>query len=257
MRSLAEARSLPADVPPVWNLTLDQPRAGYRFSVDAFLLADFVLPLVARSPMVDLGTGCGVVALLLARRFADAHLLGIELQWSLAQQARQNVIASELSPRVDILQADVRHVMTLLPPGAFSTVVCNPPYHRVGEGRLNPNPAKAMARHEVALTLPQMLESAQHVLCHRGVLALIYPPARLVELCIQLDRLNLVPRRLRLVHVSSGGEASMFLIEAVRGGGDPLTVMPPLYVYDAAGEYSPEMAAIFQGRDLGSNLRYG
>ena len=152
MRPVAEARQGPSDVPSVWDLSLHQPLDGYRFSLDAFLLADFV-PSLAHNPIVDFGTGCGVVALLLARRFAAARLLGLELQPSLVQFASRNVIDNHLSHRIDILQADVRQVASLLSPGSFGTVVCNPPYRRVGQGRLNPNPAKAMARHEVAFSV--------------------------------------------------------------------------------------------------------
>ncbi len=200
---------------------------------------------------MDFGTGCGVVALLLARCMPQSRIVGVELQTSLAALAQQNVWQNGLRHRVDIVQADVRRMHCLLPAGVFATVVCNPPYREVGRGRLNPNLEKAVARHELTLTLCQLLEAVRHVLCRRGLLVMVYHPSRLAELCAKLETVQLRPRRMRLVHSALHTPASMVLIEAVRDGRDALTVLPPLYVYDTAGVYSLEMQAIFQGRALG------
>lgn len=210
-------------------LTLHQPAQGYRFSLDAFLLADFV-PSDLQSPMVDLGTGCGVVALLVARRFPHLRLVGVELQTSLVRMAARNVVENGVADRAEMVQADIRHLPSLFPAGVFGTVVCNPPYRRVGHGRLNAHPEKAIARHELAVTLTQVLEAARHLLCQHGVLVLIYHPSRLAELCAQLEAMRLRPRRLRFVHPAPDAEASMVLVEAVQGGGDALTVMSPLTI---------------------------
>ncbi|GIX45799.1 MAG: SAM-dependent methyltransferase [Candidatus Tectimicrobiota bacterium] len=236
-------------LPGAWRLTLEQPAAGYRFSLEAFLLADFVPPAAA-GPCVDLGTGCGVVALLLARRFPALPLVGVELQASLLALARRNVVANGLAHQVALVQADIRQLHRLFPAGAFRTAVCNPPYRPAGSGRLNPHPEKAIARHELTLTLPQLLQACRHLLAPRGLLVLVYPPARLAELCARLEAAGLRPRRLRLVHATLQEPASLALVEAVRGGRHGLTVLPPLAVYEAAGKYSAEMQAIFHGRGL-------
>lgn len=238
----------PSPVPGAWQLTLCQDTRGYRFSLDAFLLADFVS--AASSPLLDLGTGCGVVALLLARRFPQIRVVGLELQASLVAMARRNVVQNALEQRVDIVQADARCAQHLFPTGAFHTVVCNPPYRVVGSGRLNPNPEKAMARHELTLTLAQLVEACRHVLARGGLLTMVYHSSRLPELCARLEEAHLRPRRLRLVHSTLHAPASMVLVEAVQGGRDALTVLPPLYVYAAHGLYTAEMQAIFQGRAL-------
>ncbi len=239
-----------SDLSDSWKLVLYQPPHGYRFSLDAFLLADFVPP-VARQPMIDLGTGCGVVALLLARRFSRARMVGLELQTELAVSARQNVVRNHLQHQMDIVQADVRTVPSLLSPGTFGTVVSNPPYRQVGRGRLNPQASKAMARHEVALTLSQLLHAARQVVQHHGLLVMIYHPSRLAELCTQLEHVGFRLRRLRLVHPKPHAAASMVLVEAVRGGRDALEVLPPLFVCGDDGRYTAEMQAIFNGRGLG------
>lgn len=238
-----------ATVPGVWQLTIAQGTEDYRFSLEAFLLADFVS---ARLPgrLLDLGTGCGVVALFLARRFPHTGITGLELQGALLAAARQNVVGNGLEHQIALLRADVRQSRNLFPAGFFGAVVCNPPYRIVGSGRLNPNPSKAMARHELTLTLIQLVEACRHLLVKGGLLAMVYHPSRLVELCAKLVDAQLQPRRLRLVHSTLQTPACMVLVEAVRGGRDALTVLPPLAIYDPQGDYTAEMRAIFQGRCL-------
>jgi tRNA1Val (adenine37-N6)-methyltransferase len=243
-------------VPDAWQLTLHQAPRGYRFSLDAFLLADFV-PLDAPRPLADFGTGCGVVALCVARRLPQGRIVGVELQASLAALARQNVWHNGLEQRVDIVRADVRQALSLFATGTFGTVVCNPPYRPVGHGRLNPNPEKAVARHELTLTLVQLLQAAQHVLRRRGVLVMIYHPSRLAELCTRLQAMRLRPRRLRLVHPTLQEPAVLVLVEAVVDGRESLTVLPPLAICDASGAYSAEMQAIFHRRQTAGGIRHG
>lgn len=242
-----------AAFPGAWQLCIAQGIAGYRFSLDAFLLADFVLPC-APQPLLDLGTGCGVIALLLARRFPQAFIVGLELQERLIADARQNVADNRLTQRVALLQADARQSKNLFRSGAFGTVVCNPPYRILGSGRINPNPSKAVARHELTLTLAQWVAACRHLLAKGGLLTLIYHPSRLDELCAQLRAAHLQPRRLRLVHSTLQTPASMMLLEAVKSGGDALTVLPPLVIYRVPGTYTPEMQAIFAGRCLGGDV---
>jgi tRNA1Val (adenine37-N6)-methyltransferase len=230
-------------------LTFHQPAHGYRFALEAFLLADFV-PAAVSAPLIDLGTGCGVVALFLARRFPHLCCVGLELQRSLAVLAQQNVLGNGLAHRVHIVQGDIRQVSSLFPVGTFGTVVCNPPYRAVGNGRLNPHPEKAIARHELTLTLPQLVQAARHLLRRRGLLLLVYHPSRLSELFAHLEAAHLRPRRMRLVHATERAPASIVLIEALRDGRDALTVLPPLRVYEASGDYTAEMQAIFQGRAM-------
>jgi tRNA1Val (adenine37-N6)-methyltransferase len=240
----------PAATPDTWRLTLHQSTHGYRFALEAFLLADFV-SAIAPDPCIDLGTGCGVIALFLARRFPHLRWIGLELQHSLAVLAQQNVVCNGLEHRIDIVQGDMRQVSSLFPAGVFGTVVCNPPYRAVGHGRLNPHPEKAIARHELTVTLPQLVQAARHLLRRRGLFVMVYHPARLPELFAQLEAAHLRPRRMRLVHATERAPASMVLIEATRDGRDALTVLPPLWVYEASGAYTAEMQAIFQGRDVG------
>ena len=237
-------------VPGTWRLTIVQGKAGYRFSLEAFLLADFVSAYPPQL-LLDLGTGCGVIALFLARRFPNVPMVGLELQEILLADARQNVVGNELAHQVALLRADARQAENLFSPGSFDTVVCNPPYRVVGRGRINPNPSKAMARHERTLTLLQLVGVCRYLLPKGGLLTLVYPSSRLAELCAHLIAAHLQPHRLRLVHSTLQSPASMVLLEAVKDGCAALTVLPPLIIYDGQqGAYTPEMRAIFEGRCL-------
>lgn len=246
---LAPATQGESTAPGAWHLTLHQSPHGYRFALEVFLLADFV-PAPCPAPLIDLGTGCGVVALLLARRFPALRIVGLELQSTLLALARYNRLCNGLCERLDMIQGDIRQVQTLFTAGTFGTVVCNPPYRAVGHGRLNPHPEKALARHEIALSLPQLTQAIRHLLPRRGLCILVYHPSRLAELCASFEAAQLRLRRLRLVHATAQAPASMVLVEAVRDGRDALTVMPPLYVYERHGQYSAEMRTIFDGRGL-------
>ena len=237
------------DVPGAWRLFLHQDLHGYRFALDAFLLADFVRSDTA-GPVIELGTGCGIVACLLARRFPTTSIVGLELQASLAAMAQRNVMRNGLTRQVGIVRGDMRCAVSCLAPARYAAVVCNPPYRAVGQGRLNPNAEKAMARHEVAVTLCEVVHAARRLLKPRGRLSLVYHPSRLAELCSRLQAADLNPRRLRFVHPNRCGPATMVLVEALRGGRDALEVLPPLVVYEATNVYSAEMEAIFQGRAL-------
>ena len=237
------------DVPGAWRLTLHQNPHGYRFALDAFLLADFV-PSHTGGPVIELGTGCGIVACLLARRFPASSIVGLELQASLAAVAQRNVMHNGLARQISIVRGDMRGAVSCLAPARFAAVVCNPPYRAVGRGRLNPNAEKAIARHEVAVTLGQVVQTAHRLLKRRGRLALVYHPSRLAELCSRLQAADLNPWRLRFVHPNRHAPATMVLVEGLRGGRDTLEVLPPLVVYQATNIYSAEMQAIFQGRAL-------
>ncbi len=237
------------DVPGAWRLTLHQDPHGYRFALDAFLLADFVPPRTT-GPVIDLGAGCGIVACLLARRFPGVPIVALELQASLSAVAQQNVVHNALARQVSIVQGNMRRAATCLAPASFAAVVCNPPYRAVGHGRLNPHSEKAVARHEVAVTLCQVVQAARRLLVRRGRLLLVYHPSRLAELCSRLEAADLNPCRLRFVHPNREALATMVLVEALRGGRDALKVLPPLVVYQATNVYSAEVQAIFQGRAL-------
>jgi tRNA1Val (adenine37-N6)-methyltransferase len=177
----------------IGELILDQPQSGYRFSADSVHLADFV-QIFPEETLMDLCTGVGVVPLLIRQRCIFKRALGIELQSELCQIARQNVVANQLEEQIHILRADVRTLTaaTLRELAAFEcseyfdVLSVNPPYFRLGDGKLNTNPQKSIARHEITLTLPQLFATCRKFLRRDGRLHLVHLRVRETEIMREL-----------------------------------------------------------------------
>ncbi|MCK9362349.1 MAG: methyltransferase [Syntrophales bacterium] len=227
------------------RLRIIQKERGYRFSIDALLLAHFV-NLNAGDDLIELGTGSGIVALILAQHPGLGRVLGIEIQEQLVAIARSNVSLNGLTDRVEIRQADVRFPESLCRPQAFSVAVFNPPYRRMRSGRLNPDAEKAAARHEVFGTVKDFIAAAAYALRPGGRMFAIYPATRMVELIARMRSFRIEPRRLRLVYSRTGVAAVFVLVEGTKGGGESLDVLPPLLIYEAKGEYTAAMNDIFK-----------
>lgn len=221
---------------------LEQPAQGFRFAIDSVLLADFATP--APGPAADLGAGCGVLCVLLAAKGLAGPFSALEIDPLAARCCERNFTRASLDGRV--LIHDLSQPHPELKPGSFALVISNPPFGQPGRGRLSPDPARARARHELALTAEALWQRARELLAPGARLALCWPPSRLPEALAGLSGHGLAPRRLRLVHGRAELPAKICLIEAVKDGGEELGVEPPLIVYAQGQEYSPEVSAIYQ-----------
>jgi len=227
------------------RLTCMQSRAGYRFTQDAVLLAHFVTPGPG-ARILDLGTGCGIIALILAYRWPQTILTGLEIQPGLAALARRNIEENGLADRICVKEGDLRRPRALFSPQGFDWVVANPPYRPAGGGRQNPQPEQAAARHEILADLEAVLGAARYALRPQGRLALVYPADRLVTLLHLMREADLEPKRLQMVHAHLDTPANLALVEGRVGGGQELEILPPLVVYQADRvTYSPAMAACY------------
>jgi len=233
-----------ADVLLDGRLTVMQKAKGYRFSLDALLLSHFVR-LKKGHRVVDIGTGSGVIALVLAYRFPDAHIIGVEVQEELADMARRNVAVNHLTDRVGISHGDIREIRTMYSPDSFDVAVFNPPYRKLNSGRVNPHRERAIARHEIKGSLSDFMESARILLKDGGAVYAIYPAKRGTELLFQMRRALLEPKKIRMVHSRLSSDAEFILVEGVKRGGEELTIMAPLFIYGENRRYSQEMAGIF------------
>jgi tRNA1Val (adenine37-N6)-methyltransferase len=227
------------------RLRIIQNKSGYRFSIDALLLAHFV-SLKEGEECIDLGTGSGVVALILACRRRRGRILGIDIQEELVAMARRSVELNGLVGCVEIRRGDIRHPESLFAPTTFDVAVFNPPYRRLRSGRTNPDPGKALARHEIAGSAGDFLAAAALALKPGGRAYAVYPARRMVELISRMRAARIEPKRLRVVHSRPGGRGELFLVEGVKGGREQMTVLPPLFIYGEGAGYAAEAAAIFQ-----------
>lgn len=233
-----------------YGLRLVQPRHGYRFSVDPLLLADFA-GVRRGERVVDLGTGCGVIPLLLARIEESCAVTGVEFQPAMARIAARNVVLNDLAGRVEVVEEDVISLKGRYPVDSFDLVVSNPPYRRPGTGKVSPRAGRDDARHETSATLADFLAAAKYLVKPSGRICLIYHTCRLAELIAQAAVQKLAPLRLRMVHGNSRMDARMFLIELAKGRTGELKVEPPLLVRGEDGGYTEEKLRIYRGEARG------
>jgi tRNA1(Val) A37 N6-methylase TrmN6 len=225
------------------KLKFFQSRDGYRFSLDSLLLADF-MTCRGREKIADLGTGNGIVALILAYRHPSVSITGLEIQPKMVDRARRNVRVNGFEDRVAIRCGDVRNVQEVFGPGSFAAVICNPPYRHSTSGRISPNLERRIARHEIAAALGDFLYAGAYLLPIRGRMALVYSARRAVDLLKSMGGVDLEPKRLRVVHSFADTSASLVLVEGVKGGRSGIEVLPPLIVYNKAQEYTAEVEAM-------------
>jgi tRNA1Val (adenine37-N6)-methyltransferase len=241
------------DFKPKSNETLDsikeislfQAKNGYRFSVDALLLENFMTASRLEKG-IELGTGSGVISILLAKRLKNSTITAVELQKSLADRAKRNVRLNEVDTQVEILSQDIAELRNIFHTNSFDFAFSNPPFRKPRTGRMSIHKERAIARHEIELTLPDLLKTASYLLKHSGKFYMIYHPFRLAELISLLRKARLEPKRIRFVHSKSGDEAKMALVESVKGSGTWLKVDPPLYLYGKTGNYTMEMKRILR-----------
>ncbi|XXF78187.1 methyltransferase [Myxococcaceae bacterium GXIMD 01537] len=225
-----------------------QRRTGYRFTLDAVLLAHFAATEGASlppGPVLELGAGSGVVSFLLARQFGVPSVDALELQPGVHARLTRAVALNACEGRVRPLLGDLREARAVLASGAYAHAVSNPPFRVAGAGRRSPDPERAISKEEVECSASAVVLAARHALLPGGGVSLVYPAARLAEVLGLLSGARLHPRALRLVHSRVEDPASRFLVHAVRDRDAGLTVRPPLVVHgDAPGGYSAEVAAL-------------
>jgi tRNA1Val (adenine37-N6)-methyltransferase len=207
------------------RLRLIQAKDGYRFSVDALLLSQFVTARPG-DVVIDLGTGCGIIPLILLLTRPVKHAFGLEIQAELADQAARNAQLNGFTGRMDVILGDIR-----CPPlgsGCADLVTCNPPYRQVRSGRINPDLRRAIARHEILASIDDILSAASRLLGKKGRLGLIYPAVRLVDLMVRMRRFQLEPKKVQINYPSPGSSAKLALVEAWLGARPGVEICPPL-----------------------------
>jgi tRNA1Val (adenine37-N6)-methyltransferase len=225
-------------------LSIRQPEKGYRFSIDSVLLAGFAASF-CRGTVLDLGTGCGVLLLLLSRLSGSMSSgAGVELQEELAGFARENFRSNGPEGALRAFEGDFRGELPGIVPGSFDLVVSNPPYGRVGEGRRNPEPGKEAARHEVSASLEELFAAAGRYMAPWGRFALILPVERLPEIVACGRRERMTPKVLRLVHPREGMPPTRVLCCLAGESCGSVAELPPLILHGEKEKYCPEVERI-------------
>lgn len=231
------------------DLKLYQNKKGYRFSADAIILYSFVnLPKVQK--IADIGAGSGIIGLLLAKKYCNSEVALIEVQDNLVKLAEKNAVLNQLEDRVKAINCDARKIKTICSPllfsaNSFDLVISNPPFRRQQTGLISPADEKAIARHEIKLTLIDLVAVSHHLLRSKGRLCIIYHPSRLAELIDTLRKKQMEPKRLRFVYPNIQSEAKMVLVEAVKNGRSEIKIEKPLFIYKKNGTHTDEMKRLY------------
>ena len=231
-------------------LVIQQTESGYRFGLDAVLLATDLPELPRNGHVVDLGAGAGAVGLMIAKRRPDVTMLGLELQHALHALLRINIDENDLAERCMAIKGDVRQHQLLLSPHTADLVVTNPPYYRIGQGKASPDRERAAAHQELNGNLRDFIVAAQYVLRPRGYLKLVLPPIRLTDLTLEIQKTDFTAESVRFVHAEA--ERDAYLMEWVfrRGGARRMSVRPPLVLNSPEGGFTREVRNRFAGAAL-------
>ena len=221
-----------------------QKENGFCFGMDAVLLSGFA-DVRPGEKALDLGTGTGIIPILLEAKTKGEHFTGLEIQEEMVDMASRSVELNGLKDRIDIIRGDIKEAGLIFGGASFDVVTTNPPYMNDCHGLKNPDEAKAIARHEVLCTLDDVVREGARVLRPGGRFYMVHRPHRLIEIITALTAYRLEPKRMKLVHPFVDKEANMVLIEAVRGGRSMIKVEKPLIVYREQGVYTDEIYDIY------------
>jgi tRNA1Val (adenine37-N6)-methyltransferase len=226
------------------KLKIRQFKTGYSFSIDAYLLAHHA-HLKPGDRVIDMGTGCGIISLILAYRHPEVEIFGIEIQKELADIARVNISDNAMQHRIHILNFDAKNITPSQISGCVDAVICNPPHREAGSGRINPTSQLAIARHEIAMTAIDLLRAASRVLCRGGKFIAIYPVRRMISVLEAMRALKIEPKKICMIHSKPGANAIRCLMEGVKEGKPGVTVLPPLIIYNQNGDYTHKVKKMF------------
>ena len=212
------------------GLELIQNPDKFCFGIDAVLLSDFVR-VKPGERLLDLGTGNGIIPVLLSAKTDAGHLTGLEIQDDIAEMARRSIAHNHLEERIDIVTGDIKEAAEIFKPAFFDVITTNPPYMLADHGLRNPDDAKAIARHEVLCSLDDILRESMRLLQDKGRFYMVHRPFRLTEILIKMNYFKIEPKRIQFVHPYIDREPSLVLVEGVRGAKPRVKIDPPIILF--------------------------
>lgn len=229
------------------GLKIIQNNKGFCFGIDSVILANFAKKIKNNSSVVDLGTGTGIIGILLCGKTNLKTITGIEIQEDVAEMATRSIKLNNLENKFKIINEDIKEVFNkkLLEKNKYDVVVTNPPYKEIGTGIINEDEKKLISRHEVKATLSDFIETASNLLNNKGEFYMVHKPERLADIIQKMRENNLEPKELKLVYARKNTEASLVLIKAVKNGNKFLKIDEPIYIYDEDGSYTKQILELY------------
>lgn len=225
------------------GLKIIQNTDGFCFGIDAVLLANFA-KVKNKAKVVDLGTGTGIIPLIIYGKSNAEKIYGVEIQEEVFEMASRSVLMNDIKDNIEIINADLKDIKEVLPTNTFDVVTSNPPYMH-NDGIKNPNDKKMISRHEVKCNLEDVIKAASILLKERGKFFMIHRPTRLIDIVSLGRKYRLEPKLMRFVHPKVDKAPNLLLVEFTKGGRPDLKIMDPLYVYGEDGKYTEEIIEIY------------
>ena len=226
------------------HLRIIQNEEKFCFGMDAVLLSGFA-KVKPGEQVLDMGTGTGIIPILLSAKTKAEHITALEIQEESADMARRSIAMNHLQEKIDVVTGDIKEASAIFGKAVFDVVTCNPPYMNDMHGLKNPELPKAIARHEVLCSLEDVVREASAVLKPRGRFYMVHRPFRLAEIFAALQKYKLEPKAMRLVHPYADKEPNMVLLECLKGGNSMIKIAPPLIVYKEPGVYTEEIYEVY------------
>ncbi|NYB73365.1 tRNA1(Val) (adenine(37)-N6)-methyltransferase [Sedimentibacter hydroxybenzoicus DSM 7310] len=227
------------------GLKIIQNKKWFCFGMDAVLLTNYC-DIKNNSIVVDLGTGTGIIPILLSGKRNYSKAYAIEIQEEVAEMARRSVMLNNLQDKIEVLNIDLKDVLNYLQPNSFDAVISNPPYKLNNSGIINPSDKKAISRHEIMCSLEDVISKASSLLKQYGRFYMVHRPDRLADIMCLLRKYRLEPKQIRFVHPRAAEKPNMILIRASKNGNPELKFDPPLYIYGEDGKYTKDVYDIYQ-----------
>ncbi len=226
------------------GLKIIQNTEGFCFGIDSVLLTEFAKDMKKNKTIVDLGTGTGIIGILLTKKVEASKVIGVELQKDVAQMAKRSVELNNLQNVMQIINEDVHSLS--LEKNSFDYIVTNPPYKKKGTGIINKEDKQLISRHETTVNLEEWIEVASNLLKDNGAIYMVHRPERLNEIIQDLRKYKLEPKRIRFVYPKKNKDANLVLIKAVKYANEFLKVEKPLIIYNEDGSYTDEILKIYE-----------
>lgn len=233
------------------GLKIIQNAEGFCFGIDSILLSDFAKEIKKDSKVIDLGTGTGIIAIMLSAKTESSKIIGVEIQKEVYEMAKRSVKLNNLENKIQLINDNIKQIENKLEIGTFDAIVTNPPYKKIGTGIINENEKKLISRHEISATLEDFIQISFKLLKDKGDIYMVHRPERLADIIELLRKNKLEPKKIRFIYPKENKESNMVLIKATKNAKPFLKIEAPLYVYKENGEYTDEILKIYNKKKEG------
>lgn len=227
------------------NLKIIQNEKGFCFGMDSVILSEFSKEIKQGSKILDMGTGTGILGILLSGKTSNTQIVGVEIQEEVAEMAKRSILLNNLQDRLEIICEDIRNLKQKYETGSFDAIVTNPPYKKRGTGGTNENTLKLISRHEITANLEDFILISAYLLKDQGSIYMVHRPERLADILTTMRKYKLEPKILKLVYPNYEKEPNLILVKAVKNAKAFLKIEKPIYVYKKDGTYTDEILKIY------------